>query len=205
MRPHLNKNNQALYNPLVTIITNLFGDDLKKQVDDLTKANMIGLKVQTSGKLRYHTYGRGFRARGRYRQNYAGRGRFCRRTGAFIKLGPGRMLPQTSQRETKVNTIISNLYRLNGGQGHNFASKWMELTSDPQILEIIQPCHIIEFCEIPTQKRWSAVTNLKARYSDQEKATIDDLMPEFLSKGIVSYCEPQVDQILSAIYGTYRL
>ena len=28
------------------ITTNLFGDDLNKQVDDLTKANKIGLKVQ---------------------------------------------------------------------------------------------------------------------------------------------------------------
>ena len=48
LRPHLIKNNQALYNPLVPITTNLFGDDLNKQVDDLTKANKIGLKVQTS-------------------------------------------------------------------------------------------------------------------------------------------------------------
>ena len=78
-------------------------------------------------------------------------------------------------------------------------SKWMELTSDSQILEIIPLCHI-EFGEIPTQKRWSAVTNLKHRFSDQEKATIDDLIAEPLSKGIVSYSEPQVDQILSPIF-----
>ena len=45
LRPHLNKNYQALCNPTVPITTNLFGDDLNKQVDDLTKANKIGLKV----------------------------------------------------------------------------------------------------------------------------------------------------------------
>ena len=128
----------------------------------------------------------------------------------LFKLEPGRMLLQTSQRETEVNTIISYLYGLTGGQVHNFASKWMELTSDPQILEIIQSRHI-EFGEIPTQKRWSAVTNLKASYSDQGKAIIDDLIAEYLSKGIVCYCEPQVDQILSPIFlrtqsdGTYRI
>ena len=161
MRPHLKKNNQALYNPLVLITTNLFGDDLKKQVDDLTKANKIGLKVQTSRKPRYHPYGRGLRARGRYRQNYAGR-------APFLSSGPRRMFPQTSQGETEVNTIISNLYGLTGGQVHNFVSQWMELACDPQILEIIPLCHI-EFDEIPTQRRLSAVTNLKHRFSDQEK------------------------------------
>ena len=117
----------------------------------------------------------------------------------FLSSGPRRMLPQTSQGETEVNTIISNLYGLTGGQVHNFVSKRMELTCDRQILEIIPLCHI-EFGEIPTQKRWSAVTNLKHRFSDQEKATIDDLIAESLSKGIVSYSEPQVDQILSPIF-----
>ena len=112
LRPHLNKNNQALYNPLVLITTNLFGDDLNKQVDDLTKANKIGLKDQTS---RYHPYG--LRARGRYTQNYAGRGRFCRRTGAFFKLGS-----REDARGTEVNTIISNLYGLTGGQ--KFLNGW---------------------------------------------------------------------------------
>ena len=160
LRPYLNKNNQALYNPLVPINTNLFGDNLNKEVDDLTKANKVGLKVQASRKPRYHPCGRGLGARGRDRQNYAGRGRFCRRTNAFFKLGPGRMLLQTSQRETEVNTTISNLYGLTGGQVHNFVSKWMKLACDPQILEIIPLFHV-HFGEIPTQKRWSALSNLK--------------------------------------------
>ena len=78
-------------------------------------------------------------------------------------------------------------------------SKWMELTCDPQILEIIPLCYT-GFGEICTQKRWSAVTNLKDRFSDQEKATIDHLIAESLSKGIVSYSEPQDDQILSHMF-----
>ena len=41
LRPHLNKNYQVLRNPLVPIATNFFGDDLNKQVKDLTKANKI--------------------------------------------------------------------------------------------------------------------------------------------------------------------
>ena len=71
----MNKNYQALCNPTVPITANLIGDDLNKQVDDLTKANKIGLKVQASEKPRYHRYVRSSRARGRYRQNYVGCGR----------------------------------------------------------------------------------------------------------------------------------
>ena len=56
---------------------------------------------------------------------------------------------------------------LAGGQVRNFVSKWKELTSDPQILDIISHCHI-EFGEIPTQKRSSAVTNLENKFSDQD-------------------------------------
>ena len=92
----------------------------------------------------------------------------------------------------------------------NFVSKWKKLTSNPRILDIISHCHI-EFGEIPRQKRWSAVTNLEDKFSDQEKATTDAQIAEFLSKGIVSYSESQVGQIISPIFlrpkrdGTYRL
>ena len=44
------------------------------------------------------------------------------------------------------------------------------------------------------------MTNLDDKFSDQEKATIDAQIAEFLSKGIVSYSEPQVGQILSPIF-----
>ena len=98
------------------------------------------------------------------------------------------MLPQTSQVEIEVNNILCNQYVFAGGQVCNFMSKWRELTSDPQILDIISHCHI-DFGEIPTQKCWSAVTNLEDKFSDQEKATIDAQITEFLSKVIVSYFE----------------
>ena len=112
--------------------------------------------------------------------------------------------------ETDVNTIICNQYVFAGGQVRNFVPKWMELTSDPQILDIISHCHI-EFGEIPMRKHWSAVTNLENKFSDQEKASLDAQIAEFLSKGIVSYSDSQVGQIISPIflrpksYGTYRL
>ena len=55
LRPHLNKPYQSLCNPSTPVTSYLFGDDLNKQVDDLTKANKIGHKVQgPSTKPRYH-------------------------------------------------------------------------------------------------------------------------------------------------------
>ena len=104
LRPHLNKPYQSLCNPSTPITSYLFGDDLNKQVDDLTKANKIGHKVQgPSTKPRYHPYGSKSGARGRgYRQNYLGRGRGSNYTPGARKgpfLGSGRGGPP--QRRTR--------------------------------------------------------------------------------------------------------
>ena len=104
LRPHLNKPYQSLRNPSTSITSYLFGDDLNKQVDDLTKANKIGHKVQgPSTKPRYHPYRSSSGARGRgYRQNYLGRGRGSNYTPGARKgpfLGSGRGGPP--QRRTR--------------------------------------------------------------------------------------------------------
>lgn len=104
LRPHLNKPYQSLCNPSTLITSYLFGDDLNKQVDDLTKANKIGHKIQgPSTKPRYHPYGSSSGARGRgYRQNYLGRGRGSNYTPGARKgpfLGSGRGGPP--QRRTR--------------------------------------------------------------------------------------------------------
>ena len=58
LRTHLNKPYQCLCNPSTPTTSDLFEDDLNKQVDNLTKANKIGHKVQgPSTKPRYHPYG----------------------------------------------------------------------------------------------------------------------------------------------------
>ena len=59
----------------------------------------------------------------------------------------------------------------------NFVSKW-------------------KYGEIPTVSR----DNLADKFSNQEKATIDAQIAGFLSKGIVSYSESQVGQIISPIF-----
>ena len=98
-----------------------------------------------------------------------------------------------------MTNIIVNQRVFVGRQVQYFVSQWKALTSDPKISDIISHCHI-EFGEIPMQKRWSAVTHLENKFSDQEKVIIDAQVAEFLSKGILSYSESQDDQIISPIF-----
>ena len=59
LRPHLNSRYSALCNPSTPISTELFGDDIGKEIDELTKTSHIGLKLATPRKerTRYHPYG----------------------------------------------------------------------------------------------------------------------------------------------------
>ena len=53
-RPDLNKQFGALCNPSTSLSTFLFGDDLNKEVEDLTKANKLSVKVNQ--KQRFTSY-----------------------------------------------------------------------------------------------------------------------------------------------------
>ena len=58
LRPHLISWYAALCNPSTSISTELFGDDIGKEIDELTKTSQIGLKLATPHKERgrYHPY-----------------------------------------------------------------------------------------------------------------------------------------------------
>ena len=45
IRPDLNKQYASLFNPSITISTFLFGDDLNKEVEELTISNKLSNKV----------------------------------------------------------------------------------------------------------------------------------------------------------------
>ena len=58
LRTHLNSRYAALFNPSTSISTELFGDDIGKEIDELIKTSQIGLKLATPRKERgrYHPY-----------------------------------------------------------------------------------------------------------------------------------------------------
>ena len=74
IRPDLNKHYGSLCNPSVAISAQLFGDDLNKEVEEVTKSNKLSGKVtfKPHSNYRFEPYklscGRGTRGRGRFHQ-----------------------------------------------------------------------------------------------------------------------------------------
>jgi len=91
LRHDLNKQYAALCNPATPISTFLFGDDLNKEVEDLTKANKLSKKV-TTPKRRPEPYripsGQRWRGRGRSDRGFS-RGRGSRTASPFLGSGRG--------------------------------------------------------------------------------------------------------------------
>ena len=59
LRPHLNAKYAALCNPSTPITTELFGDDINKEIDQLTKASQLSNRLTTSRRgrgSRFHPY-----------------------------------------------------------------------------------------------------------------------------------------------------
>ncbi len=54
IRPDLNKQFSSLCNPSIAISAYLFGDDLNKEVEELTKSNKLSGKVTTKHRSAYH-------------------------------------------------------------------------------------------------------------------------------------------------------
>ncbi|XP_028394531.1 uncharacterized protein LOC114518732 [Dendronephthya gigantea] len=74
IRPDLNKQYSSLCNPSIPVSTNLFGDDLNKEVEELTKSNKLSNKVTPKHRSDYRSEpykvpsNRSFRGRGRFNQ-----------------------------------------------------------------------------------------------------------------------------------------
>ena len=59
LRPQLNSQYAALCNPSIPITTELFGDNITKEIEDVTKANQLSTKLSSSRRdrrQRYHPY-----------------------------------------------------------------------------------------------------------------------------------------------------
>ena len=135
LRPHLNNPYQSLCNPSTPITSYLFGDDLNKQVDDLTKANKFGQELPWAWSW-LQLYSRG-------------------KERPFFRLRPGRPTSETDKIKEQVTTAILNQTPFQGGKLKLFSLAWRVLTSDPKIMDIVRHCHI-DFWETPRQRQWVA-------------------------------------------------
>jgi len=105
IRPDLNKQCASLCNPSTTISTFLFGDDLNKEVEKLTKPNKLSNKVTPKQRIEPYKVpgGRGMRCRGRFSHS-PGRGRDSRSASSFLVRGRGQARPHQSPKSSSTKT-----------------------------------------------------------------------------------------------------
>ena len=100
LRCDLNKQYAALCNPSTPISTFLFGDDLNKEMDDLSKSSKFTKKITPSTRVEPYrrSTGRSFRGYGSHSFSSRGRGR----SGHLLRLGRGqsRNYQRTTQKQS---------------------------------------------------------------------------------------------------------
>ena len=103
IRPDLNKQYASLCNPSTAVSTFLFGDDLNKEVEELTKSHKLSSKVTQRKRMEPYKVpaARGVRGRGRFSQN-AGRGRAS--SNPFLGSGRGQARHQQIPRASTTKT-----------------------------------------------------------------------------------------------------
>lgn len=103
IRPDLNKQYASLCNPSTPVSSFLFGDDLNKEVEELTKSQKLSSKVTPKKRMEPYKVpaARGMRGRGRFSQS-AGRGRSS--TNSFLVQGRGQARPQQNPKSSSIKT-----------------------------------------------------------------------------------------------------
>lgn len=106
IRPDLNKQYAALCNPSTAVSTFLFGDDLNKEVEDLTKSNKLSSKVTARQRVEPYKVprGRGSRSSQGKFDRFPGKGKGPRSQAPFLGVGRGRGRPLQSTKPQQSKT-----------------------------------------------------------------------------------------------------
>ena len=103
IRPDLNKQYASLCNPSTPVSSFLFGDELNKEVEELTKSHKLSNKVTPKKRMEPYKVpsGRGARGRGRFSQS-GGRGKTP--ASSFLGRGRGQTWSQQNPKQTSTKT-----------------------------------------------------------------------------------------------------
>lgn len=155
----------------------LFGDELNKEVEELTKSHKLSIKV--TAKRRMEPYGvpsgRGARGRGRLSQSGGGV-----KTPAisFLGRGRGQTWPEQSPKQSSpkvsqssVIDIIGNETPFRAGGLRHFLHEWKKITSDPFILDAVTHCRL-ECDWVP--EALSGSTRPYHSFTEAEQTNIDN-------------------------------
>ncbi|XP_048585989.1 uncharacterized protein LOC125568253 [Nematostella vectensis] len=164
LKPELSKDFQSLCSASTPVTTQLFGDDLSKFADEISKANKVATKISASSSVSQRR-----RSRGGYCNNNNNN---RQRNSSFLPhqfcVGkdagkPEPRLVETiqqgitsvksgNQRRQQVNNVSSTSHSISPvGNVANRVDQWSKITSDKWVLETIQGYHL-EFERTPWQK-----------------------------------------------------
>lgn len=103
IRPDLNKQYASLCNPSTPVSSFLFGDELNKEVEELTKSHKLSNKVTPKKRMEPYkvSSGRGVRGRGRFSQ-CGGRGKTP--ASSFLGRGRGQTWSQQNPKQSSTKT-----------------------------------------------------------------------------------------------------
>lgn len=103
IRPDLNKQYASLCNPSTPVSSFLFGDELNKEVEELTKSHKLSNKVTPKKRMEPYkvSSGRGVRGRGRFSQS-GGRGKTP--ASSFLGRGRGQTWSQQNLKQSSTKT-----------------------------------------------------------------------------------------------------
>ena len=93
--------------------------------------------------------------------------------------------------------IIESQEPFQGGQLSKHLNKWMEITTDPIVLDIVQHYHIeFDFEPSPEISR----SNSAEKFSLLEQSVIDQEIETFRNKGIIEISQHETGEIISPIF-----
>lgn len=103
IRPDLNKQYASLCNSSTPVSSFLFGDELNKEVEELTKSHKLSSKVTPRKRMEPYKVPSGRGVRGRSRLNRCG-GRRNTPASPFLGRGRGQIWPQQSLKQSATKT-----------------------------------------------------------------------------------------------------
>ena len=179
------------------ITTLVFGDDLAKQIKDISEVNKISRKVFCSSRdLRSS----GSRTDGKA-VTFSTRGK----KGTFLRFrrgssGGGRINLLTSQYQQPINKQDKQGQGLNevvpcAGNLANHIANWREITTDPWTLEAVSG-YRLELASQPYQ----LFTPSPINFSDSESAAVQSEIQTLLDKGAIEHVEYTQGEFISTLF-----
>ena len=101
-----------------------------------------------------------------------------------------------------------NLFQ--AGRLKHFVKEWEKLTTDPEILDVVEHCHIQFIDNNPPQQNRNE-KSFQVKFNKKEEEIIDAEIKQLLEKSVIREVEYQEGQFLSPIFvrpkknGEYRM